>query len=176
MKDISYYKDKHYWYFRYGSTVIGQHNIDRIKKKSANEAFLFNKYEELFKNSSNDLLNIENDDNILEMKSALNYKNLYEVVNFVFNYDVEYGKNFVPKQSKLLYKENIKNYNKLRKGKGKKLSSLVSKDESKSKAGTIEKASAINEIRDDVNLKIDDFDLSVVSTFNTTSNVKTRIG
>ena len=31
MKDISYYKDKHYWYFRYGSTVIGQHNIDRIK-------------------------------------------------------------------------------------------------------------------------------------------------
>ena len=163
----SIYKENKEFFDTYKENNYKAINIDRFKKKSANEAFLFNKYEEMFKNSGSDFFKNENDDNILEMKSALNYKNLYEVVNFVFNYDVEYGKNFVPKQSKLLYKENIKNYNKLRKGKGKKLSSLVSKDESKSKAGTIEKASAINEIRDDANLKIDDFDLSVVSTFNT---------
>lgn len=32
MKDISYYRDKHYWYFKYGSHVLGPHNIDRIKE------------------------------------------------------------------------------------------------------------------------------------------------
>ena len=161
------YKENKALFDLYKGNIYRENNIDRFKKKSANEAFLFNKYEELFKNSSNDLLNIENDDNILEMKSALNYKNLYEVVNFVFNYDVEYGKNFVPKQSRLLYKENIKNYNKTRKGKIKKLSSIVTKEENKSKTETVDKSSTFNEIKDDANLKLDDFDKSVVSAFNT---------
>ena len=31
MKDISFYKDKTYWHFKYGGFVIGAHNIDRIK-------------------------------------------------------------------------------------------------------------------------------------------------
>lgn len=31
MKDISFYKDKTYWHFKYGGFVIGTHNIDRIK-------------------------------------------------------------------------------------------------------------------------------------------------
>ena len=31
MKEISYYRDKNYWYFRYGNLVLGPHNIDRVK-------------------------------------------------------------------------------------------------------------------------------------------------
>ena len=139
---------------------------DRNKKMSANDALLLNKYEDLFLNND-ELSKMENEENILEMKSALNYKNLYEIVDLVFNYDMEYGRNFIPRKSKLLYKENIKNYNRLRKGKNRKASSLMIKEEDKSKAETLDKASAFNEIRDDANVKLEDFDKSVVNAFET---------
>ena len=139
---------------------------DRNKKMSANDALLHKKYEELFLNN-NDITKMENEENILEMKSAFNYKNLYEIVDLVFNYDMEYGRNFIPRKSKLLYKENIKTYNRLRKGKNRKASSLMNKEEDKSKAETIDKTSAFYEIRDDANVKLEDFDKSVVNAFET---------
>ena len=139
---------------------------DRNKKMSANDALLFNNYEELFLNND-DITKMENEENILEMKSAFNYKNLYEIVDLVFNYDMEYGRNFIPRKSKLLYKENIKTYNRLRKGKYRKASSLMNKEEDKSKAETNDKTSAFYEIRDDANVKLEDFDKSVVNAFET---------
>ena len=101
------------------------------------------------------------------MKSAFNDKNLYEIVDLVFYYDMEYGGNFIQRKSKLLYKENIKTYNRLRKGKTRKASSLMNKEEDKSKSETIDKTSAFNEIRDDANVKLEDFDKSVVNAFET---------
>ena len=102
------------------------------KKMSANESSLINQYENLFQNGQSKLYKMEKDETLLEMKSSLNYKSLYEVVNFVYDYDIEYGRNLVPKKSKLLYKENLKTYNKIKKGKSRKISSAFTKEENKS--------------------------------------------
>ena len=145
---------------------------ERNKKMSGNELLLFNRYEELFQNNT-DLTKMENEENILEMKSAFNYKNLYEIVDLVYNYDIEYGRNFIPRKNKLVYKDNIKTYNKARKGRGKKSSALLNKEEDKDKNKTegTDKASAIYEIRDDANAKLEDFDKSVVNAFNTKNSL-----
>ena len=148
-----------------------KYSDERFKKMSGNDAILFNRYEELFQNNNSDLLNLENEDNILEVKSAFNYKNLYEIVDLVFNYDMEYGGNFTPRKSKLLYKENIRAYNKTRRGRSKKASTLFNKEEDKSKSETIDKISGFNEIRDDANVKLEDFDKSVVNAFETKNSL-----
>ena len=133
------------------------------KKMSANESSLINQYENLFQNGQSKLYKMEKDETLLEMKSSLNYKSLYEVVNFVYDYDIEYGRNLVPKKSKLLYKENLKTYNKIKKGKSRKISSAFTKEENKSNN---DKASTFNEIKDETNIKIDDFDKSVADTYD----------
>ena len=69
----------------------------------------------------------------------------------------------VPKKSKLLYKENLKTYNKIKKGKSRKISSAFTKEENKSNN---DKASTFNEIKDETNIKIDDFDKSVADTYD----------
>ena len=148
-----------------------KYSDERFKKMSGNDAILFNRYEELFQNNNSDLLNLENEDNILEVKSAFNYKNLYEIVDLVFNYDMEYGGNFTPRKSKLLYKENIRAYNKTRRGRSKKASTLLNKEEDKSKSETIDKISGFTQIRDDGNVKLEDFDKSVVNAFETKNSL-----
>ena len=132
------------------------------KKMSANEPSLINQYEYLFQNNQAKF-KLEKDERLLEMKSSLNYKSLYEVVNFVYNYDIE-GRNLVPKKSKLLYKENLKTYNRIKRGKNRKISTTFNKEENKS---NIEKISAFNEIKEESNIKIDDFDKSVANTYET---------
>ena len=139
---------------------------EKSKKMSANESMLFNPYEELFQTSNSELIKLEKDDNYLEIKSAMNYKFLYEIVDLVYNYDIEFGRNFIPKKNKLLYKENIRTFNKFKKGKNKKnLNSY--KEEEKSKSDTIDKISTFNEIKDDGNVKLEDFDKSVVNAYGT---------
>ena len=134
------------------------------KKMSAKESSLINQYENLFQNGQSKLFKFDKDETLLEMKSSLNYKSLYEVVNFVFDYDIELGLNLVPKKSKLLYKENLKTYNKIKKGKSRKISSAFAKEENKSNN---DKISIFNEIKDESNIKIDDFDKSVADTYDT---------
>ena len=142
-------------------------NNERSKKMSANEITLLNQYEELFQNSNNELIKIENDDNIFEMKSAFNYKNLYEIVDLVYNYDVEYGRNFIPRKNRLLYRENLKSYYKLKKRNKKASTIITNKEDDKSKSETIDQISAFQDIKDDGNIKLEDFDKSVVSAFET---------
>ena len=132
------------------------------KKMSANEPSLINQYEYLFQNNQAKF-KLEKDERLLEMKSSLNYKSLYEIVNFVYNYDIE-GRNLVPKKSKLLYKENLKTYNRIKRGRNRKISTTFNKEENKS---NIEKISSFNEIKDESNIKIDDFDKSVANTYET---------
>ena len=134
------------------------------KKMSANEAFIFEGLRQSNSNINNSNKN-ENDDNILEMKAALNYKSLFEIVDFVFYYDIESDRDFIPKKNKLLYKQNLKNYNKLKKGRSRKISSVHTKEDNKSE--NVEKNSTINEIKDDGIVKIEDFDRSVVDAYNT---------
>ena len=134
------------------------------KKMSANESSLINQYENLFQNSQSRLYKFDKDETLLEMKSSLNYKSLYEVVNFVFDYDIELGRNLVPKKSKLLFKENLKTYNKIKKGKSRKISSAFAKEENKSSNDGV---GIFNEIKDESNIKIDDFDKSVADTYDT---------
>lgn len=137
---------------------------EKSKKMSANESMLFNQYEELFQTSNSELIKLEKDDNYLEIKSAMNYKFLYEIVDLVYNYDIEFGRNFIPKKNKLLYKENIRTFNKFKKGKNKKNLNSYKEEE---KSDTIDKISTFNEIKDDGNVKLEDFDKSVVNAYGT---------
>ena len=135
------------------------------KKLSANDAFILQGLHRNNSNNNNSNSNKnENDDNILEMQAAFNYKSLFEIVDFVFNYDIESDRDFIPKKNKLLYKQNLKNYNKLKKGRSRKIFSIHTKEDNKSE--NIDKNSAINEIKDDANIKIEDFDRSVVDAYN----------
>ena len=53
------------------------------------------------------------------MKSAFNYKSLFEITDFVFNYNIEYGRDIVPKKNSLIYKQNVRSYSRGRKGRRK---------------------------------------------------------
>ena len=132
------------------------------KKMSVNEAFI---YEGLYKINNNNSCKNENDDSILETKEVVSYKSLFQIVDLVFNYDFESDIDFIPKKNKLLYKQNFRNYNKLKKERNRKISSNAMKGENNS--GNIEKNSTISEIKDETNVKIEDFDKSVVDAYNT---------
>jgi hypothetical protein len=117
-------------------------------------------------NNTDYLISTENksEEDILEIHILLNYKHLYDIVDLAFNYDYKYDKKFISKKSQLLYKSNIHNYNKYSKIKTKsKLSSnkhmLEVKDEENS---LYEK-----EIKDASKIKIEEFDKSVITSYET---------
>ena len=127
------------------------------KKLSANAA-LFNNYENVME--YNKLYNKIDNDELFEMKSAMNYKNLYQIVNLIFDYDLEPGKIFIPKFNKLSYRDNSKFYFKHKKSKSKKFI----KEENKTINDT--EKSTINEVKDASNIKLEDFDRSVVNAYD----------
>ena len=140
------------------------------KKNSMNEYPLFNEYYGLLNNNQNQNTN-ENDENINEMKSAFNYKSLFEITDFVFNYNIEYGRDIVPKKNSLIYKQNVRSYSRGRKGRNRKISSAINKGENRSKNDTGENNSTVKEKKDDLNTKLDEFDKSVISTYNTRNSL-----
>ena len=117
----------------------------------------------LLNNSDNLILTeYKSDEEILEIEILLNYKHLYDIVDLSFNYDLKKDNKFICKNSKLLYKSNTHNHGKSHKIKYKrKISS--------SKISTGEKKdNNLNEkeIKEDLKMKKEEFDKSVVDAYN----------
>ena len=123
-------------------------------------------------NNNENLISLENksEEDILELEILLNYKNLYDIVDLIFNYDLKNDKKFISKKSKLLYKSNINNYNKFHKNKLKRklTSNKLDIEENKIKNENSDQVS-INEkeIKDGSKIKLEDFDKSVIAAYET---------
>jgi hypothetical protein len=108
------------------------------------------------------LTEYKSDEEILEIEILLNYKHLYDIVDLSFNYDLKKDNKFICKNSKLLYKSNIHNHGKSHKIKYKR----------KISSGKISKGEKIDnnpnekEIKDDIKLKKEEFDKSVIDAYN----------
>ena len=101
----------------------------------------------------------KNEEELLEIKILLNYKHLYDIVDLSYNYDLKFDKKFICKNSKLLYKSNIHNYNKFHKIKNK--NKISNKGEKKDKNNINEK-----EIKEDSKIKLEEFDKSVITAYD----------
>ena len=134
------------------------HTIDILNKKMSLDINIINK------NENNNCLYNQNED-ILEMEILINYKHLYDIVDLTFNYGLKYDKKFISKNSKLLYKSNIHNYNKYHKSKSlSRLSqkkSIIIKDKYQESNNKKEIKGNNNDIR------IEDFDKSVIAAYQT---------
>ena len=150
------------------SRIKKTQSIDRtiniLNKKLSFDINLLNNTENLMTTEN------QNDEDLLELEKLLNYKHLYDLVDLVFNYDLKYDKKFISKNSKLLYKSNTYNYNKYHKTKSKKKygSSKQNYEENKIKnENNDEKSDNEKETKYDGKMRIEDFDKSVISTFET---------
>ena len=150
------------------SRIKKTQSIDRtiniLNKKLSFDINLLNNTENLITTEN------QNDEDLLELEKLLNYKHLYDLVDLVFNYDLKYDKKFISKNSKLLYKSNAYNYNKYHKTKKKKKygSTKQNFEENKIKnENNDEKSDNEKEIKYDGKMRIEDFDKSVITTFET---------
>ena len=75
------------------------HTINILNKKLSYDVNLLN-------NSDNELEN--NDEDILEVEVLLNYKQLFDIIDLTYNYDLNYNSKFISKNSKLIYRSNNK--------------------------------------------------------------------
>ena len=129
-------------------------NINNMNKKLSFDVNLL---------GSDNLFSTEkkNDEDLFEMEILLSYKNLYDLVDLVFNYDYKFDKKFISKNSKLLYQNNfyIKNA-KLRSKKN-----LISmKSFGETKVYSDEKSQGEKEEK---KKKAEEFDKSVITSFGT---------
>ena len=117
-------------------------------------------------NNTDYLISTENrsEEDILEIQILLNYKHLYDIVDLAFNYDYKYDKKFISKKSQLLYKSNIHDYNKYSKLRAKNKLSPYKHiiDEKGDENSLYEK-----EIKDASKIKIEEFDKSVITAYET---------
>ena len=133
------------------------HTIDILNKKMSFDVNLLN--------SSNTFSINQNEENLLEFKMIINYKYLYDIIELVFNYDLKYDQKFTSKKSKLLFKKNIRNYNKfyrlnsINKLYSKKLGASEKLNESSDKH-------SIKEIKTDAKIRIEDFDKSAINAYH----------
>ena len=109
------------------------------------------------------LISTENhsEEDILENEILLNYKQLYDIVDFAFNYEIKYDNKYVSKNTKLLYKNNINNYNKYHRVQSRK-KLIENLDDNKLKNESSDRLIKANEI-----ITIQEFDKSVISTYKT---------
>jgi hypothetical protein len=109
------------------------------------------------------LISTENhsEEDILENEILLNYKHLYDIVDFAFNYEIKYDNKYVSKNTKLLYKNNINNYNKYHRVQSRK-KLIENLDDNKLKNESSDRLIKANEI-----ITIQEFDKSVISTYKT---------
>ena len=141
------------------------HTINILNKKLSYDVNLLN-------NSDNELEN--NDEDILEVEVLLNYKQLFDIIDLTYNYDLNYNSKFISKNSKLIYRSNNK-YSKVR---VRKIS--FSKSSTKSKSiyekkdtyketfkDTYKNNDREEEIKADLKIKIEDFDKSVINSYET---------
>ena len=109
------------------------------------------------------LISTENhsEEDILENEVLVNYKQLYDIVDFTFNYEIKYDNKYVSKNTKLLYKNNINNYNRYHRVQSRK-KLIENLDDNKLKNESNDRLIKANEI-----ITIQEFDKSVISTYKT---------
>ena len=143
---------------RFKKTNSIDHSIDILNKKMSLDINILNSNE-------NNTSSYNQNEDFLEIEILINYKHLYDIVDLTFNYEIKYDKKFISKNSKLLYKSNIHNYNKYHKSKS--LSGL-----SKKKSITIkdkyQESNNKKEIKgNNTDIRIEDFDKSVIEAYQT---------
>ncbi len=95
-------------------------------------------------------------EDILETEILLNYKVLYDITDFTFNYDIKYNNKFISKNSNLLYNKTLNRGNRHRWS----LSKIKVK-------GSPEDVKAKNDTSFDEKLSLKEFDKSVMQEFET---------
>jgi hypothetical protein len=110
-------------------------------------------------------LDNKSEEDIEEMQVLVNYKQLYEIVDLAYNYEYDNKRNnkLIPKQSKLLYKNNLYNYNKYYKLKSDQKITHINPSLEKGKQE--ESPTNKKEKKDEVGIRIEDFYKSVMNTY-----------
>ena len=136
--------------------------INLLNKKMSYDVNLLFKSENLISTTEN-----QSEEDILEIEVLLNYKHLYDIVDLVFNYDLKYDKKFISKNSKLLFKSNLRNYNKYHRAKSKVKIATDIEEDNKIKIENDKITTYEKEIKEDAKIRIEEFDKSVINTYET---------
>jgi hypothetical protein len=148
-------------------------NIHEEIKKTETIAQTINALEKKMTFDVNNTNNFENlipvvqsEESILERQMYLNYKDLYYIEELLFHYDYKPDGKFVSRHNKLLYKNNMTNYNKFLKMRTKNkvnLGKFINKEDNTDESSINEKERKSSSTK----IRIEDFDKSVLSTYET---------
>jgi hypothetical protein len=136
-----------------------EQTINTLEKKRTFEINNINNFESL-------IPVVQNEESILERQMYLNYKDLYYIEELLFHYDYKPDGKFVSRHNKLLYKNNINNYNKFLKMRTKNKVSVgkpINKEDITDESSINEKEGKSSSTK----IRIEDFDKSVLSTYET---------
>jgi len=140
-------------------TATIEQAINALEKKMTFEVNNTNNFESL-------MPIVQSEENILERQMLLNYKDLYFIEELLFHYDYKSEGKFVSRHNKLLYKNNLGNYNKFLKLRTKNKISVgkpINKEENNDESSINEKERKSASVK----IRIEDFDKSVLSTYET---------
>ena len=137
--------------YRVKKTNSITHTLDMLNKKMSLDVNIIN-------NIDNNISLYNQNEDFLEIEILVNYKHLYDIVDLTFNYELKYDNKFISKNSKLLYKSNIYNYIKYHKSKS--ISKLSQQKDKKQESNK-------KEIKGNTKIRIEDFDKSVITTYET---------
>jgi hypothetical protein len=140
-------------------TVTMEPEINPVEKKWTFELNNTTNFESL-------LPVVQSEENILERQMYLNYKDLYFIEELLFHYDYKSDGKFVSRHNKLLYRNNLGNYNKYLKLRTK---NKINVGKPINMEENIEESSINEKERKSasVKIRIEDFDKSVLSTYET---------
>ena len=140
-------------------TVTIEQTINELEKKMTFDINNTNNLESL-------IPIIQSEENILERRMLMNYKDLYHIEELLFHYDYKSDGKFVSKHNRLLYRNNLGNYNRFLKLRTKNkinVGKLNNKEENDDENSTNEKDRKSASVK----IRIEDFDKSVISTYET---------
>ena len=140
-------------------TVTIEQTINELEKKMTFDVNNTNNLESL-------IPIIQSEENILERRMLMNYKDLYHIEELLFHYDYKSDGKFASKHNRLLYRNNLGNYNRFLKLRTKNkinVGKLNNKEENDDENSTNEKDRKSASVK----IRIEDFDKSVMSTYET---------
>jgi hypothetical protein len=137
-----------------------EQTINNLEKKMTFDVNNINNFENL-------MPVVQSEESILERQMYLNYKDLYYIEELLFHYDYKPDGKFVSRHNKLLYKNNMINYNKFLKMRTKNKVNLgkspINKEDNTDESSINEKERKSSSTK----IRIEDFDKSVLSTYET---------
>jgi hypothetical protein len=159
---------------RSNANELNYNNIHEEIKKTETIEQAINNLEKKMTFDVNNINNFENlmpvvqsEESILERQMYLNYKDLYYIEELLFHYDYKPDGKFVSRHNKLLYKNNMINYNKFLKMRTKNKVNLgksaINKEDNTDESSINEKERKSSSTK----IRIEDFDKSVLSTYET---------